>query len=603
MSNTSLNIVDVDFDTIKNNLKTYLARSDSPFKDYDFDGSNLSVMLDVMAYNTYLNSYYLNMVASEMFLDTAQLRDSIVSHAKELNYTPRSYRSAVASISFDITPSNPNINLLLVPKGTTFTSKVGSNNYSFATIDNKTFPRNTTSNTVAISLDVYEGSYLTDTFVFDTSNTSQRFVLSNYTIDTRTITVTSLENSGANVVNYTGYTSFLGVGANTNAYFTQGAENGQYEIIFGDGVKGRRPPNGSTIVVSYLSGSGELPNGARIFNLDGPIQGEANVSTITTESVASGGGVAESIESIRFNAPRYYQNQDRAITASDYESILLSNHPELAGASAYGGEDADPPVYGKVYVAVDLVNTAGASDADKERYRLFLKARSPISIDPVVIDPERLYVEVESTVRYNVNVTALKTSDIKILVETAISQYNDNNLNGFKKTLRGGRLLEDILNCQSSILGADLNMSPFKKFIPTPGVSYSEEFNVGFRLKTELVISADDSISASIPAVRSTHMTKDGSVVYIMDDGNGKLYLYTTSASGTRVALSQCGTVNYLTGKVSITNLLIDDYTQASGAHAHLYVTPYSSDITSTKNQILIIEDSDIMVTAVPESV
>lgn len=602
MSNTSLNIVDVDFGTIKNNLKAYLSRSDSPFKDYDFEGSNMSVLLDVLSYNTYLNSYYLNMVASEMFLDTAQLKDSIVSHAKELNYTPRSYRSAVATLSFNITPSNPNINLLLVPKGTTFTSKVGSNNYTFSTIENKTYPRNTTSNTVVITTDVYEGSYFNDTFVFDTSNTNQRFVLSNYTIDTRTITVTSLENSGANVVNYTGYTSFLGVNANTNAYFIQGAENGQYEIIFGDGVKGRRPPSGSTIVVSYLAGNGELPNGARIFNLDGPIQGEANVSTIETDSVASGGGVSESIESVRFNAPRYYQNQDRAITATDYESILLSNHPELAGASAFGGEDADPPVYGKVYVAVDLVNAAGASDADKERYRLFLKARSPISIDPVIIDPERLYIEIESTVRYNVNVTALKTSDIKISVETTVSNYNNDYLNGFKKTLRGGRLLENILNCQPSIVGADLNISPFKKFIPTPGVSYSEVFNVGFALKKELVISADDAVRATIPAVRSTNMTKDGSDVYIMDDSEGKLFLYTTTAAGARVALYQCGTVNYDTGKISITNLNIDTYRPASGAHVHLYVTPKSTDISSTKNQILIIEDNDIMVTVIPES-
>jgi len=420
MSNTSISLVDVDFDTIKQNLRSYLQRSDSPFKDYDFDGSNISQMLDILSYNTYLNSYYLNMVASEMFLDSAIIRDSVISHAKELNYVPRSYRSAQAQISFALTPSSPSISVIVVPKGTTFTAKVGSNNYSFATVENKTFIANS-SNVIPITLDVYEGNFLTDSFVYDAANTSQRFVLSNYTVDTRFLTVNSIENNGANVVSYSKYTSFLGVNADTPAFFVQGAENNQYEIIFGDNVKGRTPKSGSTIVVNYLAGNGELPNGARTFSIDGSIQGQSNVSTITTVASAVGGAVNESIESIKLNAPRYYQNQERAVTTSDYETLLTTNFPEIAGAAAYGGEDRDPPVYGKVYVAVDLIGADGVSDLDKNRYYKFLKQRSPVSIDPVIEDPDFLYVEVDTAVRYNVNVTNQSISDIKTLVETTVS--------------------------------------------------------------------------------------------------------------------------------------------------------------------------------------
>ena len=594
MSNTSISLVDVDFDTIKQNLRNYLQRSDSPFKDYDFDGSNISQMLDILSYNTYLNSYYLNMVASEMFLDSAIIRDSVVSHAKELNYVPRSYRSAQAQISFGLTPSSPSISVIVVPKGTTFTAKVGSNNYSFATVENKTFIANS-SNIIPITLDVYEGNFLTDSFVYDAANTSQRFVLSNYTVDTRFLTVNSIENNGANVVSYSKYTSFLGVDATTPAFFVQGAENNQYEIIFGDNVKGRIPKSGSTIVVNYLAGNGELPNGARTFSIDGAIQGQSNVSTITTNASAVGGAVNESIESIKLNAPRYYQNQERAVTASDYETLLTTNFPEIAGAAAYGGEDRDPPVYGKVYVAVDLIGADGVSDLDKDRYYKFLKQRSSVSIDPVIEDPDFLYVEVDTTVRYNVNVTNQSIADIKTLVETTISNYNATYLDGFKKTLRSSKLIESINNCHPSILGVDLEVKPFKKFIPTSRQDYSAAIEFGFELTPELVISLEESLRTTIPAIRSTPMIKDGKQVFIMDDGNGVLNLYTTSASGVQSIVSIVGTVDYTMGKAIISKLLIDSYTPASGPHVHLFATPKIKDISSTKNQLIIIDDADII--------
>lgn len=598
MANTNLKLVGLDFDSIKSNLKEYLKRSESPFSDVDYEGSNISSLLDVLSYNTYLNSFYLNMVASEMFLDSATLRDSVISHAKELNYVPRSFKSAQATVSFTLTPSS-SIDTLLVPKGTSFTTKIGSNNYNFTTDTSAVFFANS-SGVFNIDLTLYEGNYVVDTFIYSTSNSEQRFVLSNPTVDTRSITVLVLENGGANTYTYTKASSLLDLTANSQSYFIQAAENSQYEVLFGDDVLGRRPQNGSTIVAEYRICNGELPNGAYNFYLNGPIQGQSNVSTIVTNSPASGGGVAESLQSIKFNAPRYYQNQDRAITATDYENLLLANFPEIDAISAYGGEEIDPPEYGRVIIAVDVATGDGASLADKARFLEFIKRRTAVGIEPVFVDPDFLYVELVVKVEYNTNVTSLLPGTIETSVRNAISTFNNNYLNGFKKTLRYSKLIEDINKADPSILGVQLALNPFKTFIPTTGTLWNATIKTGAELTTQLVISEDDGVYATIPAVRSTSMIKNGSIVYLMDDANGVINLYTNSANGSAVVLETVGAVDYTTGTVTITNLKIDSYTPASGEHVHLYFQPLSSDISSTRNTILTIRDTDVEAAAIP---
>jgi len=598
VSNTNIKLVGLDFDSLKNNLKEYLKRSESPFKDADFEGSNIAQLLDVLSYNTYLNSFYLNMVASEMFLDSATLRDSVISHAKELNYVPRSYRSAQANISFSVTPDT-SLDVLVIPKGTSFTTKIGTNNFTFSTDSSTVLVANSSGSFNANNITVYEGSYFTDTFVYSTSNNEQRFVISNPTVDTRSITVIVLENGGQNSYTYTRATSFLDQTSNSQIYFLQGAENSQYELIFGDNVIGRQPQNGAAIVVEYRNCSGELPNGASVFTVDGPINGQSNISSITTNTVARGGGVPESINSIKYNAPRHYQNQDRAITAKDYENLLLSNFAEIQAVSAFGGEDADPPVYGKVYISVDVNTGEGASISDKERFLTFLRDRKPIGIEPEIIDPDFLYVEVLCNIEYNSSVTTMLPLTMETLVRNTISTFNSTYLNNFNTTLRFSKLLEEIDNTSPSILGAQLRLSPFKLFIPTPGTSYSTVINFGFELSKQFVISEDDSIYATIPAIRSTHFVKEGRTVYLMDDSNGVLGLYTTSDDRS-VKLESVGTVDYASGRVTIDDLIIDSFTQASGVHAHLYATPISADISTIRNTILSIRDADVDVQALP---
>lgn len=597
MANTSIDLVGLDFSQIKDNLKSYFKRSDSPFKDVDFEGSNISNFIDVLAYNTYLNNFYLNMVASEMFLDTAQLKDSVVSHAKELNYVPRSFTSAQAQVSFVVTPDS-SLSSLVVPKGTTFTTRIGSNTFSFSTEELQVISANTDGK-FYVNTAIYEGSYLTESFVFTPSNTAQRIVLSNPTIDTSSLSVVVYENNGANSYIYTRTSSFLGLEANSQVYFLQAAENEQYEITFGDNIISRKPSAGAVIAAEYRVCSGIDPNGARTFDLDGAISGQSNVSVVTTINAATGGAVSEDVKSIKFNAPKHYQNQERAVTVDDYESLMLRNFSDINAVSAFGGEDYDPPVYGKVFISVDLKAGEVASIADKQRYYTFIKPRSPVSIDPVFVDPEYLYTEVYANVRYNTGVTTLKQNDIKTIVAATVSTYNTDNLDGFKKTLRYSKLVESINDSHSSVVSCDLYVSPFKIIAPVSGATFKGVLEFGFPLTTTYTISYDDIVHTQIPAVRTTVMEKDGKAVYVKDDGNGSLGLYTVQGVQAETLLSVVGTVDYTTGKIIFTNLNIDSYTPASGTHVHVYVVPNEKDISSFKNQILTIRDLDIHIDVV----
>jgi hypothetical protein len=296
-ANGSINLVNLDFETLKESFKVYLG-SQTAFKDYDLSGSNVNVLLDVLSYNTYINSFYLNMVASEMFLDTAQLRASVISHAKELNYTPRSFRSARATVNIAITPLNPNgITAVTIPRGTSFTSKVGSNTHTFSTSDNILITGATAGTFTAANVEIYEGSLVTDTFVYNSTSSEQRFILQNPTVDTTSIRLYVTEDNGSSVLVYNQANSYIGLTSSSKTFFVQAADNDLYEIVFGNGYQGRAPKHGSLISAVYRVGNGELPNGCSIFSSDDAIDGHTNVQ-VTTLVTASGGAIYENLSLI-----------------------------------------------------------------------------------------------------------------------------------------------------------------------------------------------------------------------------------------------------------------------------------------------------------------
>lgn len=588
--NTSISLVGLDFDTIKLNLKNHL-KTNTAFRDYDFEGSNMSVLIDLLAYNTYLNGFYTNMVASEMFLDTAQIRDSIVSHAKELNYVPRSYSSSKASIAIAITPAS-NVSSVLIPKATQFTTKLGSNNYTFVTDQNIVInTSNATSGAYQKTIDIYEGTYVTDTYVYNTANSQQRFVLSNPTIDLSSVTVTIVEDSGATIQTYLRATSLFGVSSTSKVFFVQPAENGQYELVFGDDVFGRRPLNGSAIVVEYRTCSGEMPNGSSKFVNDSAIDGHTNIS-ITTISSATNGSIGESIESIRYNAPRSVATQERAVTANDYKTLLQTQFPEIQAITVYGGEDVSPPQYGKVFISVDVQNADGIPETNKKIYKDYIKSKTPLTISTEILDPEFMYIDVNSYVRYNVNISQKQLEEIKTLVQSAINQFSTTYLNDFESTLRYSRLTEAIDAADTSIVGNETQVRAIR-ILSTPTLligtptSYTIAFNIPLSKEYGDVGAVYPKILTH--TIISSEFTYQSKTCRIEDD-NGTLNIVTDLGDNVTV-IKSVGTIDYDLGIVYLIDFAPDD---VPGGRIKFYAIPTSKDIFSTKNVILRVLEEDI---------
>jgi len=592
-ANTSINLVNLDFTSLKESFKTYL-KTQNTFKDYDFEGSNINVLLDVLSYNTYMNTFYLNMIGNEMFLDSAQLRESVISRAKELNYTPRSFKSARATVTLTIQTDGSAASVTM-PKGTTFNTRVGSNTFTFSTDENKVIS-GANSTFVSNEIVIYEGQYVNDTFTVNNSDTSQRFMLSNPTIDTDSLTVTVLEDNGAEILSYLRATSLFDKQANSQIFFVQGAENDKYEVLFGDGVLGRKPKDNSIVVCEYRICKGELPNGAFKFTSDGAIQTFSNVA-VTTVSAAAQGAIHESIESVKFNAPRYFTTQERAITAEDYRNLLLLNFPEINAVSVYGGEEAVPPVFGKVFIAVDLKNVDGVPDIRKQQYYNFIKPRSSLSIDPVFIDPDFMNVDIFSTVRYNLNTTALNSESLKELILTAIRGFNGTYLDDFNTTLRYSSLVKTIDAADRSILSNDTIIRPIRVVLPETAIEKNYDIDFAQELENDFADRGKSYPSNYISTIESTNFVVQNKLVSLEDDGKGNITTITLDGTN-NVVVNTVGTVDYMTGKVQLKRLNITEYT---GSGIKIFARTKRKDISSLLRTILTIKDEDVHINIVSE--
>jgi len=590
MANSSIILSNLDFDTLKNTFKAYM-KSQDRFNDYDFEGSNMSVLLDLLSYNTFQNSFYLNMVGNEMFLDSAQLRDSVISHAKELNYVPRSFKSAEATVDLTIISSDTRKRSLVIPKGYSFSSRIINKAYTFTTAEsiviNDYVVNNNQVTFTANDVKLFEGYYVNDSYTYTYDN-SQRMLISNKNVDISSISVTVIEDSGAAVLNYTRAASLFDLNNTSKVFFVQGAENESYEIMFGDNATGRKPKNNSIIQIEYRLSNGQLPNGCNVFTADAPIQSETNI-VVTTKAVAAGGSVSESIESIKFNAPRHFTAQERAVTVEDYETLLRLNYPEINTVTAYGGENLDPPQFGKVFVSVDLKEVDALPDIKRQEYYRFLKPRSPVSIDPVFVDPEYTYLGVRSKVNYNVNVTALTADDIKMIVGTSILQYAQNNLNDFKKTFRYSKLIQAIDSSQISIVSNETDVSIIK--VVTPELNKFLTFDVRFDIPLRVV--QEQSEQADQYAVFSSEFIYKGVRSFMRDNADGQLNILSAASEA---IIDTIGTVNYETGLLQFSNLKIDSFPNAG---IRFIASPRDKDISTLNNVILNIIESDLNITAI----
>lgn len=607
MANSSINLLNLDFNTSKDSLKAFLTSNTSPFKDYNFDSSAINMLLDVLAYNTYRNSFYLNMVNAEGFIDSAQMQSSVFSHAKELNYLPRSTKSAVANVTISFSASGES-KPYIIRKGETFSTIIKQNSYVFSTATDQIVT--SSNNTFNATFDIYEGSYVADSYIVSEGSSFESYTVSNKLADIDSISVLVYEDGLDIPKSYSRATTLLGLTSKSEVYFVQPSFDGKYEVIFGDGVIGKRPATGSTIILDYRVTSGAEGNGATNFviNFDPTGSGEllsfVSVSTnpfspATTGAYSVDGNEAESIESVRYYAPRHFQTQERAVTADDYSILLKNQFPEIGAISVYGGEEASPPRYGKVFVAIDIKNVDGLPDSKKTEYYSFLKSRSPLSIDPIFVEPQFTFVQVNSTVKYNINTTTRTAQNIQAATVLNISEYADTNLNNFNAKIRYSKLVQSIDSVDTSIVGNETDLVLYKKIKPI--LDRSQNFILNFNTvlqETDYVNENSSSAGAMVHkirvnrTIRSSAFNFNGDKCIIEDDGMGVLRIVKTVANYHYV-VKNIGTVNYTTGELRLNNLNIAAY---DGNALKIYAKTRDKDIMGSKNEVMSIESDEINV-------
>lgn len=581
MANSALSVANLNFNDIKTNLQNYM-QTQSSLKDYDFTGSNLNVLLDVLAYNTYMQNFYLNMVANESFLNSAVLRDSIVSHAKTLNYLPQSRSSSKASIKLKITPTDTPA-AITVPKYTSFTSSIDGKSYVFSTDEGFTISADALGNYEANNVQLFEGEIITEMFTVNSSNTDQRFVLNNSEIDTDSLVVKIIKSSTDTAnAEWTRNLSTIGIDGSSNTFFIVPAETGKYEVQFGDGVLGKPLENNNVIQATYRKSSGGAPDSANVFALVGDIQGYSNV-TITSLSKATGGSLPESDESVRKNASRSLSIQDRTVTVNDYRSLIKQNFNDVQAINVYGGEQSIPPQFGKVIISVDLKNAEGIPLSRKRDIEAFAKLRAPLSITPVVIDPEFLYVDIETVVRYNPNVTTKSDNEIKIAVISAIKTHTDAEINDFDTKLRLSKLASAVDGCDPSILNNDAKVILEKRIVPELNKSQTFLLQYDNELYREIPLNGI-FVDGTAPISSSTFTYNGLTGCSFRDNGSGILQVVQDATSGIEVVETSIGTVNYTEGLVNINSFKTSLFT---GNAIRLFATPTSRTISSSKNIIL----------------
>jgi len=577
-------VTNMDFLATKEELKKFL-KSQDQFKDFDYEGSNMNVLLDVLSYNTFYNSYYYNMAISEMFLDSASQRNSVISHAKELNYLPTSRRSAIAKVDIVITYPNYDGNYFTIPVDTAFAGRCGNKTYTFLTNTTHSAVKDANDPTkFRISgVELFEGRIVQETLsTIDTT-------ISNANIDTRSLELTV--NGDAFLYK----SDVFNLKTTDQIFFLQPENDGKYSVQFGQNKFGVQPTVTDSIIAKYRVASGAAANGVNSLTV-GAFGGASSIDvTVTTQS--SGGRDAEDIESIRAFAPKALQVQERAITTRDYETILRSRFPNIQAINVYGGDEVDPPQFGKVIISVDVVGGEGVADYEIANFKRYLRDKTPLTIETVFVSAKYLFVDTTVNVSYDPNLTSKSASQIRTDVTDAVLNYNNSFLNDFKKTYRQSNLSASIDLLETAIVSTDIVAKPVIEYIPDLGESKSPSFSFETALVKPYPYDADNGFVGFKPAVSSTKFTVDGTLVSARDDGNGNIMLVISGAEGDNVFKPAVGTIDYTTGTVRLIDLTV---TQFNGSAIQFTANTVAKDIKPPKDRIIIIRGNDIKVNVIP---
>ena len=590
MASNKLVVSDFDFDNVKSNLKTFL-QNQPEFSDYNFEGSGFAVLLDTLAYNTHYLGFNANMLVNETYLDSADIRKNIVALAKMIGYTPSSVRAPVSTI--DITVNNASGSSILMNKGTTFTSSVDGTGYNFLTNEDITItPLNGVYKFSDVNL--YEGTLVTFKYTVDSTDTDQRYIIQNLNADTSTLKVTVQNSVSDSTLNtYTLATGLRNITDTSKIYFLQETDNGKFEVYFGDDVIGKKLEDGNIVILEYIVTNKTEANGAKTFELAGSIGAFSNV-TISTKANAQGGSEAETKESIRFNAPLQYTAQDRAVTATDYESIVKTLYPNALSVSAWGGEDDETPVYGVVNIAIKAASGSTLTETTKASIVKGLIPYNVASVRPAIVDPETTSIVLTSVAKYDKKGTSKSADTIKSEIVTAVTNYNTTTLQKFDGVFRFSKLTGLIDDVDTSILSNITTINMRKNFTPT--IASSTKYDVYFRNAIYNPHSGHSSVLSST----GFKVTGSDNEMFLDDDSNGNVRRYFLVSGVKTYANNTQGTINYETGQVTLNSLNVASISNIRNAVSNVIeitVKPNSNDIVPVRNQVVEIDVTNSNIT------
>lgn len=594
MANIKLPTTELDFDNIKSNLKDFL-RSQSQFTDYDFEGSSMSVLLDVLAYNTHYNALYKNLAINETFLDSASKRSSVVSRAKELGYVPNSATCSTAMVTIGVRSTTSTPSTLTLPAYSMFSTIINGNTYNFYTTENIVATLNTTNNTYTFAdVIIREGTPLTFKYI---AAAGQSYIIPNNNVDLSTLKVRVQDSiSSGSFTTFLNQENLLTLTATDPIYFVKEIENQYYELEFGNDVIGKALQTGNVVNLEYLVSSLDLPNGAKTFSYQGATL-LGGIVTVTTTSVAQNGSALEDIESIRYNAPRAYTTQNRAVTVEDYKSIIYQNYPAAESVAAWGGEDNVPPIYGKVFICVKPTNALLLTASEKNYIlREILKPKNIVSITPELVDATFINLDLDVSVYYNPRLTTRTPEELKLLVNDTITSYDSSSLHKFTGIFRYSQLSRLIDTTEESIIN---NITTLK---------LRRDVDVKYNINSDYNINLANPIYYSgVPenSVLSTgfYVYGNTNVVYVEDlpvsnsTGVLRLFYYSNNA---KVYIKKLGSIDYKTGNITLTNLNI---TGIVGSALQLIIKPQSNDVVSVRNQLVAINPENVNINIIVDSV
>ena len=591
MANHKLNISDLDFDQIKTNLKTFL-QSQSEFQDYNFEGSGLSILIDVLSYNTHYLAYLANMSTNEIYLDSADIRNNIVSLAKMVGYTPTSVRAPKADV--DIVVNNASGTSLTMNKGTIFTTTVDDVQYQYVTNGDITI---TPSSGVYrfSNVTLYEGTLVTFKYTVDTNDPDQKFVIPSNRADTSTLKV-SVQNSATDTTTstYTFATTLANVSSTSKSYFLQETDDGRFQVYFGDGVTGVKLSDGNIVILEYVVTNTTESNGASSFSLSGNIGGFTDV-TLTTNSNSQGGAEAETNDSIKFNAPLSYASQNRAVTTTDYETFVKQLYPNAISVSAWGGEDDETPVYGVVKISIKAASGSTLTQATKNDLVTQLKKYNVASVRPEIVDAETTSVILNSNIRYDSKKTTKTADTIKSNVITAVTNYNTSTLQKFDGVFRYSKLVGLIDDVDDSVVSNITTVKIRKPFTPT--LNSSARYDIYFRNAFYNPHTGHNADMGGILTSSGFKVSGNTNEMFLDDDGAGNVRRYYLDDSGVKTYdNSTQGTINYATGQITINSLNVTSISNIRGSTStviELTVIPNSNDIVPVRNTVVEIDVSN----------